>query len=312
MSKPTFFNDDWLKNTRYSDWLVKVVENNRRARCKRCFKSFALSNIGEGALANHATSKIHTKKTEVVASFFKKSEKQQQCGEVEDVSNATAKVQAPLELVVSEPLKIQAEIRISLFYVMNGYSNNSIDSLFDLLSISFPDSKTAPRIKMKRTKLSYGIQHGLYPYFKSILEDNLKKADCYVISFDESLNEFTQNCQMDLLARFWCNDTNEVQVRYWDSKFIGHARRTDLLKNFNEGISSLDPTKLLQISMDGPNVNKKFYDMHNSQRIECGIHQLINIGTCSLHIVNGAFKSGEESTSWKIKKIFKRYVAAIA
>ena len=39
---------------------------------------------------------------------------------VEVVSNETAKVQAPLELVVSEPLKIQAEIRISLFPVMNG------------------------------------------------------------------------------------------------------------------------------------------------------------------------------------------------
>ena len=61
---------------------------------------------------------------------------------VEVVSNETAKVQAPLELVVSEPLKIQAEIRISLIYVMNGYSDNSIDSLCDLLSVSFPDSKT--------------------------------------------------------------------------------------------------------------------------------------------------------------------------
>ena len=70
---------------------------------------------------------------------------------VEDVSNETAKVQSPLELVVSDPLEIQAEIRMSLFYVMNGYSNKSIDSLCDLLS----DSKTASRIKMKRTKLSY-------------------------------------------------------------------------------------------------------------------------------------------------------------
>ena len=57
--------------------------------------------------------------------------------------------------------------------------------------------------------------------------------------------------------------------------------------------------------MDGPNVNKKFYDMHNSQRIECGLHhQLITIETCSSLIVNGAFKNGEEPT-WKIKKILK-------
>ena len=36
-----------------------------------------------------------------------------------------------------------------------------------------------------------------------------------------------------------------------------------------------------------------------------GLPQLINTGSCSLHIIHGAFKSGVEATPWKIKKVLK-------
>ena len=32
---------------------------------------------------------------------------------------------------------------------------------------------------------------------------------------------------------------------------------------------------------------------------------MINIGSCNLHIVHGAFKSGFESTDWEMKKVLK-------
>ena len=39
--------------------------------------------------------------------------------------------------------------------------------------------------------------------------------------------------------------------------FFGHGSRTDILKNFDEGISCLNMSKLIQILMDGPSVNWK-------------------------------------------------------
>ena len=71
----------------------------------------------------------------------------------------------------------------------------------------------------------------------------LSRIIFYSISFDECMNRISQNEQMDFI------------IRYWD----GHATAVDLLTHFKQGISRLDPKRRLQVSMDGPNVNWKFY-----------------------------------------------------
>ena len=82
----------------------------------------------------------------------------------------------------------------------------------------FPDSK-----------MQYGlINHGLAPYFKSLLLDSLKKSDIYVYSFDESLNYVTQTCEMDLYIRYWDIIDNQVSVRYQDLRF----QATEGIKTF--------------------------------------------------------------------------------
>ena len=57
--------------------------------------------------------------------------------------------------------------------------------------------------------------------------------------------------------------------------------------------------------MDGPIVNWCFYDevVKNSEEMEP--HQLINIGSCGLHIIHGLFKSGIEVTDWNIRATTK-------
>lgn len=67
----------------------------------------------------------------------------------------------------------------------------------------------------------------------------------------------TQSCQMYLAIRYWFNK-GKVNVRYWDSKLIGHAKPADLLKLFEEALNCLVLSKMLQISVDGPDVKIKF------------------------------------------------------
>ena len=70
-------------------------------------------------------------------------------------------------------------------------------------------------------------------------------------------------------------------IRYWDgntNKFLGHATAVDLLTHFKQGISRLDPKRLLQVSMDGPNVNLKFYTDLTKERNSEELPQLLNIG----------------------------------
>ena len=110
---------------------------------------------------------------------------------------------------------------------------------------------------------------------------------------------------MDLLVRYWNEEKMQVQVRYWDSAFLGHSTSHDLLNHFNEKICDLNLSKVLQVSMDGPSVNMKFHQNLQSYREEFELPKLIEIGSCSLHIIYGAFKTGVESIDWEIKKTFK-------
>ena len=61
--------------------------------------------------------------------------------------------------------------------------------------------------------------------------------------------------------------------------------------------------KLLQISMDGPNVNWDVLKRHSQHREEKELAQLVIIGSCGLHVVNGAFRTGMMETDWDIHKV---------
>ena len=49
----TYFQDVWLDED--ESWVVRVLDDNKKAKGKVCRKSFELSNIGRGALTCHQT-----------------------------------------------------------------------------------------------------------------------------------------------------------------------------------------------------------------------------------------------------------------
>ena len=108
---------------------------------------------------------------------------------------------------------------------------------------------------------------------------------------------------MDILIRYFHHVEDRVKVRYLDSKFFGRATHQDLFIQFTQALFKLDTNKIFQVSMDGPIVNLKFFEKLQKERLENEQHeQLINIGSCGLHTIHGAFKTGAESTSWNIRK----------
>ena len=145
------------------------------------------------------------------------------------------------------------------------------------------------------TKLSYHICFGIASYFKQKLLTELKEAQCFVISFDESPNTELHEEQMDLLVRY--SKKGRVTCRYLTSGFLGHTCIEDQKKNFKEGIKDLEKKKMLQVSMDGPNVNWKLYDSIVQEWSENDDYpDLFDIGLCSLHVVHGAFRTGVQKT----------------
>ena len=112
---------------------------------------------------------------------------------------------------------------------------------------------------------------------------------------------------MDLLIRYWNEEKMQVEERFLDSSFMGHCTNHDLKNHFNERISDLNLNKILQVSMNARSVNVKFHRDVESNREELELPKFIDIGSCSLHTIHGAFKTGVESTDWEIKKTFKGY-----
>ena len=107
---------------------------------------------------------------------------------------------------------------------------------------------------------------------------------------------------MDLAINFWDNVVNKVYTSYLGSTFMGHAQYQDLFMGdaqhqdlFEHLISVLDSWDLLQVSMDGPSVNWAFFSGLRNYRTKNDMSKLLSTGSCRLHAIYGALKTGEQN-----------------
>ena len=256
-------------------------------------------------MTDHANGKKHKEIIEKRKVFFKTSSTR--TDEKKNVSNAKndAECQKTLDMHLYNSDTIKAEIIWTLKSVMDGFYVRSNDELNEALSAMFPDSKVAGSFSMARTKSMYYLNHGIYPYFKSLFLSILSQSNIHVYSFDENLNNITQTCEMDLYVRCLDIACSQVKVRYFESSFLGHGTCSDILSYFSKITKVLNAAHLYQVSMDEPNVNLKFYQEFYRKRKDEKYHSLIDIGSCSLHIIHGSLKTGAEKSNWDIKKLLK-------
>lgn len=220
--------------------------------------------------------------------------------------NTPAKESSTTGTILTHVIKkdvLDAEIKWALKCVSSHYSYNSCADIGSLLSDMFPDSVIAKHFSCGPTKCSYLVCFGLAPYYRSLLSSTLKTAEYYSLSFDESLNKTLQRKQMDVYVRYWCNSDSEVKMRYLTSVFMGHATAEDLLKMLHEAIENLTLQKVLQLSMDGPAVNWKLFDLLQHEVKSDFKCEILNTGSCGLHTLNNAFKQGEKVSQWGIDNI---------
>ena len=123
------------------------------------------------------------------------------------------KKQSDLNDFVIKEKTTMAEIRWPFKTAMSHHSCNSSSNLKLLFKVMFPDSEIC-KILLSSSKMSYLICHGLEPHFCQELLSCLEKCDFLVVSFDEAFNEVSKKGQMDLVSRYWAENTNRVAVRY--------------------------------------------------------------------------------------------------
>lgn len=335
MSRQTKFNVDWLKDHRYSAWVGKDPDCETKARCVLCGVKFELGNMGVRALASHADGKKHQKKVKMmqsgdssITSFFVKRETKDDEQATFENSEAQFNLQdmtippppplpstsnesvtentkenSTLTKYVVNDMVLKAEVLWALKTVVNHFSCNSSANNDVLFQAMFPDSQIARQFKCGPSKCSYLIKFGLSEYYRGEMLNLVKgRNGVFVVSFDESLNKTIQEEQMDLLVRFWDSELNKVVTRYFTSVFLGHTTADDLMRCFKQGLSELNTSRMLQVSMDGPTTNWKFYDklLEGRRQVDPNIPDLLNIGSCGLHVVHGAFRYGAGKSGWNL------------
>ena len=103
-----------------------------------------------------------------------------------------------------------------------------------------------------------------------------------------------QKKQYDGYIQYWSPKLDLVTSAYCGSLFVGHCFSKDLLNHFASSGKDThwELDLLLQIGMDGRNVNLKFErDLSSQIMNEYGV-SFLNIGSCSLHQTHNAFRRG--------------------
>lgn len=340
-AKKSVFNKEWCDerlNPKWSKWLEPDEKNPNVAKCLVCKKTFSLSNMGRQAVVSHEKGPKHQKNIGYkhsssgmqlsLENFVKKSAVSTSVSTSESLSATISSVSESVEStqfirdegnnlskgIVSNSEKsinkfflndqvTKAEILWCLRTVMTHSSFRSNSDLPDIFKLMFPDSEIASKLQLRKDKTSYTICFGLAPFFKNDLLTVLSSLESYVICFDESLNKVVKKGQMDIHVRFWQQNVNTVATRYLTSVFLGHSDAVSLLNALKSSIPESVIKNMLQISMDGPNVNLKLHSLlQNDLKENFGSQSLLDIGSCGLHIVHGAFKTGHKSTSWDLNK----------
>ncbi|KAL4121783.1 hypothetical protein QTP88_014224 [Uroleucon formosanum] len=89
----------------------------------------------------------------------------------------------------------------------------------------------------------------------------------------------------------------KIVFKHLETFFIGKATGDILADNLLNALKNADLplTKLLMLTRDGPNVNKKVQSIINEVVQKKRGTSLLDIGSCNLHIVHNAFRKGLET-----------------
>ena len=197
-----------------------------------------------------------------------------------------------------------AEIRWAMKCVISHFSYNSCRKLTLLFKTMFTDSQIAKDFKLGSSKCSYLINYGIYPVLVLKLKTQINSSPFHTVMFDESLNKINQDCQMDVQVRYWDAQRGIAVSRYIVSKFLKNPNAKNLTDMLLGAVEDLDSARQVALSMDGPNVNWSVVNLLNDDRTKNNMNELLQLGSCSLHIINGAFKKGfDNGTKWEMKKI---------
>ena len=186
------FKDSWLSNKIYSDWIARGPRNTQ-ARCRICKGNFELGNMGSSSLTSHGKGKSHefkVKDSKKLADFFKPNQKTYlnlsfdvALKGLDTNAQSISGVQPTAQVTFEVGGKFCAEIRCALNMCWVVTAIIRARTLFAYLKACFLTVKLLKKMELGPNKLKYLVNHGLAPYFKECLSDDILKSEYFVVSW---------------------------------------------------------------------------------------------------------------------------------
>ena len=287
----TTYNDAWEKEF---DFLTPG-KNLFYAHCTMCNAEIKIQSGGIADVKRHVKSKKHSQHESKPGDTASQNEGNESFPTATDANNNLVIKLTPNDEV------LKAETLQALKVVNSNYSFASCADDGDRFREMFPDSQIAKKYHQSKTKVSYIIKHGISPYVKDFYVNDFKDSP-FVFKFDETTTLQVKK-QYDGYVQYWSNEQDLVTSVYCGSLFVGHCFTNDLLHHFAYFGEELKwkPDLLLQIGMDGPNVNLKFEeDLAMQISNDYGV-SFLKVGSCSLHQTHNAFRKGILSFGFDIE-----------
>ena len=264
-------------------WCKAVFGDVHSFHCSYCKTNLSVKAKGVSSVKNHENTEKHKKNAAAYGG--------QQTSF--DSNGTLQNVQTIKDHLTPQDLIVRAEIIEALNSVEFNRSFQSANNDSERYKRMFPESTVAEGYSQGETKMKYNIQFGIAPYIKKKL-----RADCgakpFVFLFDETTTTQVKK-QYDGYVRYESSETNQIETHYCGSLFVGHCTAKDLLDHFFHFMEDLglDMEYLLNLGMDGPNVNKKF-NKDLKKELDAKETSFIDIGSCNLHAVNNSFGKAVE------------------
>ncbi len=256
----------------YSRWLIRVPGSQTCVSCTICNNKLNCEYKGFQAITQHSGSTKHKKNVKTISSQLRLAP--------DDASNDTnpSVLNDTIEIVRDQPTPslqltdyrveaTKAEIILTMKNVSSNYSGKSCDDLSLTFKKMFPNEPTCKEITLASSKLSYMVSDCVGPHFRDIFLADVKNSTAhYTLCFDETTNDASKK-ELQTSIRYYSERQKRIQEFHLEAFFIENGLGETIVKYL---LLSLDNAKLpierlLTLSRDGPNTNKKVFRLMNEE-----------------------------------------------
>ena len=116
------------------------------------------------------------------------------------------------------------------------------------------------------------------------------------------MNRYQQKCQTDGDGD---GEKDVAQSVYYGPRFILRPNVVNVKEELLNASKGLDMGTFLHLGMDGPSANWHVLSLINDHQVANDFQKTLDISSCSLPILHGAFQTGIMKPGWEIGKILK-------